>query len=142
MTTVDDQRFLGVPVITWAGTLTATSSIAHGGQTRGITTLLRREMIRQPDGVLAQVPIISGNALRGRLRRIGEELLRGQLGYDGELSPGAAHLLRGGGALVKTGREPLSGSRLARVRSWCRRSPCSAVPGPAPSSAARSMWGR
>lgn len=110
------QRCVGMPAITWSGTLTAMSSIAHGGQTRGITTLLRREVIRQPDGSAVQVPIISGNALRGRLRRIGEELLRSQLRYDGQLSSGAAHVLRGGGALVKTGREPLSGSRLARVR--------------------------
>lgn len=105
-----------LPGLLWSGTLTAVSSIAHGGQTRGITTLLRREVMCQPDGSLAHVPVISGNALRGRLRRIGEELLRGQLRYDGELSAGAAHVLRGGGALVKTGREPLSGSRLARVR--------------------------
>ena len=102
--------------ITWSGTLTAVSSIAHGGQTRGTITLLRRELVCTAHGSLVHVPIISGNTLRGRLRRIGEELLRDAVGYEGLLSPAAAHVLRGGGALAKTGGEPLSGARLARLR--------------------------
>lgn len=103
--------------ITWQGTITATSSIAHGGQTRGTTTLLRRELIATPDGALVHVPVISGNSLRGRLRRVGEELLREVLRYEGQLTPAAAHALRGGGALAKTSSEPLSGSRLATLRA-------------------------
>ena len=102
--------------IIWSGTLTAVSSIAHGGQTRGTITLLRRELVCTAQGSLVHVPIISGNTLRGRLRRIGEELLRDAVGYEGLLSPAAAHVLRGGGALAKTGGEPLSGARLARMR--------------------------
>lgn len=101
--------------ITWAGTLTATSSIAHGGESRGTITLLRRELMSTPDG-LVHVPVVSGNTLRGRLRRIGEELLRDVVGYEGLLHPAAAHALRGGGALAKTGGEPLSGNRLHRLR--------------------------
>ena len=103
--------------VTWNGTLTATSSIAHGGQTRGTITLLRRELIVQPDGRLVHVPIISGNSLRGRLRRIGEELLRDTLHYEGQLPLSAAHALRGGGALAKTSSAPLSGRRLADLRA-------------------------
>jgi hypothetical protein len=102
-------------VMTWTGTLTALSSIAHGGETRGTSTLLRRELIVLPDGRLVHVPIVSGNGLRGRLRRIGEELLREAVGYEGLLSAAAAHALRGGGSLAKAG-EPLSGSRLQRIR--------------------------
>jgi hypothetical protein len=102
-------------LMTWTGTLTALSSIAHGGETRGTSTLLRRELIVLPDGQLVHVPIVSGNGLRGRLRRIGEELLRGAVGYEGLLAPAAAHALRGGGSLAKAG-EPLSGSRLQRIR--------------------------
>lgn len=102
--------------ITWNGTFTAMSSIAHGGETRGTITLLRREQIAQPSGVLVQVPIVSGNTLRGRLRRIGEELLRDAVQYDGQLHPAAAHALRGGGALAKTAGEPLSGNRLQTLR--------------------------
>lgn len=102
---------------TWSGTLTALSSIAHGGETRGTITLLRRELIAQPAGPLVHVPVISGNSFRGRLRRIGEELLREALYYDGQLSPAAAHALRGGGSLAKTSSEPLSGSRLQTLRN-------------------------
>lgn len=100
----------------WAGIATALSSIAHGGETRGTITLLRRELIAQSDGELQPVPVISGNSLRGRLRRIGEELLRDILGYEGQLTLAAAHALRGGGALAKTSSEPLSGDRLRTVR--------------------------
>jgi len=107
---------MNVTTVTWTGTLTAASSIAHGGETRGTITLLRRELIVTPDGELKYVPIISGNTLRGRLRRIGEELLRDAVGYAGQLHPAAAHVLRGGGALAKTSHEPLSGSRLQGLR--------------------------
>ena len=100
----------------WDGTLTALSSVAHGGETRGTITLLRRELISAPNGDLVHVPIISGNTLRGRLRRVGEELLRDAVGYEGLLHPAAAHALRGGGSLAKTGHEPLSGSRLQQLR--------------------------
>jgi CRISPR/Cas system CSM-associated protein Csm3 (group 7 of RAMP superfamily) len=103
--------------ISWTGTLTATSSIAHGGETRGTITLLRRELVALPDGRLVHLPIISGNSLRGRLRRIGEELLRDVLCYEGQLSPAAAHALRGGGSLAKTAGEPLSGNRLQTLRN-------------------------
>lgn len=100
----------------WAGTVTALSSITHGGETRGTITLLRRELIMQPAGDLQPVPVISGNSLRGRLRRVGEELLRDTLSYEGQLTLAAAHALRGGGALAKTSNEPLSGARLRAVR--------------------------
>lgn len=100
----------------WSGTLTALSSIAHGGQTRGTITLLRREQILLA-GHLIHVPIVSGNSWRGRLRRIGEELTREVLHYEGQLSLAAAHALRGGGSLVKTSGEPLSGSRLRHARA-------------------------
>jgi hypothetical protein len=101
----------------WSGTLTAMSSIAHGGETRGTITLLRRELMATPDGTLMYVPIVSGNTLRGRLRRLGEELLRDALQYEGLLDPAAAHALRGGGSLAKTSHEPLSGSRLQSLRA-------------------------
>ncbi|MGF0118741.1 hypothetical protein ACQFYA_20810 [Promicromonospora sp. Marseille-Q5078] len=105
------------PTITWTGTLTAASSIAHGGDTRGTITLLRRERVMTEAGDFVFIPIISGNTLRGRLRRIGEELLRDAVGYEGQLPAPAAHALRGGGALAKSSTEPLSGSRLQRVRA-------------------------
>ena len=65
----------------WTGTATAITSIAHGGQQHGTINLLRREVVLAPDGSRKHIPMISGNALRGRLRRIGEEMLRDTLGY-------------------------------------------------------------
>lgn len=103
--------------VTWSGTLTALSSISHGGESRGLSTMLRREQVFDPDsGNLVPVPIISGNAFRGILRRIGEDQLRDVLDYDGKLSAATAHALRGGGTLAKVNGEPLSGSRLATLR--------------------------
>lgn len=102
--------------IRWNGTLTAQSSIAHAGETRGTMTMLRREIVIQPNGQALNIPIISGNAFRGRLRRIGEELLRDVLQYEGELSLPVAHALRGGGSLTKTAGTPLSGQRLQQLR--------------------------
>ena len=101
----------------WRGTVTAASSISHGGETRGTISLLRRELIAQPGGDPAHVPVISGNAARGILRRLSEELMRDAVGYEHQLPLAAAHVLRGGGALVKTGAEPLSGRRLAELRA-------------------------
>lgn len=105
-----------MPSITWSGTITATSSIAQAGDTRGIVSMLRREQVIQPDGSSINIPVISGNSLRGRLRRIGEELMRDVLNYEGQLSTPAAHALRSGGSLTKV-TEPLSGSRLAQIRA-------------------------
>lgn len=99
----------------WDGIITATSSIAHAGDSRGTLTLLRRERILR-DGVMVEVPVISGNSWRGRLRRMAEELLREELGYEGLIPFAAAHVLRGGGALTKSSKEPLSGARLREVR--------------------------
>jgi CRISPR type IV-associated protein Csf2 len=103
--------------LSWDLALTATSSISHSGVTRGTTTLFRRETVIQPDGRAVEVPIVSGNSFRGRLRRIGEELLRDTLRYEGELALSAAHALRGGGSLAKTSGDPLSGRRLHTLRA-------------------------
>ena len=109
--------------ITWSGTATARSSISHGGETRGTITLLRRELVCSSSGELVHVPIVSGNTLRGRLRRLGEELLRDAVGYEGLLHPAAAHALRGGGSLAKTSHEPLSGNRLQQLRDLVPQRP-------------------
>lgn len=100
----------------WDGLMTALSSIAHGGETRGTTTMLRRELIPTADEA-ELVPVISGNAFRGRLRRCAEELFRDVLDLEGQLPIPAAHALRGGGALAKSSADPVSGSRRARLRA-------------------------
>lgn len=88
--------------------ITATTSIVHRDDTRNATSiqsLFRREKVLTPTGEVTVVPIISGNAWRGILRRTGETLLAEVLDYEGQLTPAAAHLLRNGGFLRKSTRE-------------------------------------
>lgn len=88
--------------------ITARTSIVHRDDTRNaasIESLFRREKVLTPAGQVAVVPIISGNAWRGILRRTGETLLAEVLDYEGQLTPAAAHLLRNGGFLRKSTRE-------------------------------------
>lgn len=103
--------------LTWTGTATAVSSISHGSETRGLTTMMRRESIIGADGELITVPLISGNAFRGRLRRVGEEMMASTLKYRGRLTVAAAAALRSGGALTKASADPISGQNLQRLRS-------------------------
>jgi hypothetical protein len=101
----------------WEGTAKALSSIAHGGETLGTVTHLRRESFLLPDGRVEQVPVISGNAWRGLLRDVGAELVWEALGCP-ELPLPVVATLWSGGALQKTSREEmLSGARLARLRA-------------------------
>lgn len=97
----------------------ARSSIVHredysalGSDTFG---LFRREKIITPDGAVAIVPIVSGSSFRGVLRRIGEQLTAAALGYEGQLSVPAAHLLSNGGRLAKTDR-PMSDEGERRLK--------------------------
>lgn len=91
-----------------AGVMTALSSIIHsGGQSFGITTKLRREKFVQPDGSVEEVPVLSGNGIRGRLRDLGMAHFCRMLGYgvneSGEvqgLTLPAFYFLFSGGALT------------------------------------------
>ncbi|ATI36441.1 hypothetical protein CPI83_30050 (plasmid) [Rhodococcus sp. H-CA8f] len=103
--------------VRWDLDITATSPIAHRGDMLGTTALMRRMKIVQPDGRTELVPVISGNSLRGVLRRIGEEMLRDVLGYEGLLPLPVAHLLRNGGSIVKSTTDPLTGRRLNEFRA-------------------------
>ena len=96
--------------------MTAKSPISHRGELIGTTAIGRRMKILQADGSVELVPVISGNSFRGVLRRIGEELLRDVLGYEGRLPLAVAHTLRNGGAIVKTQAEPITGRRLHQLR--------------------------
>lgn len=106
--------------VRWTMDITALSSISHSESALGgssTKSLFRREKVIQPSGVIEEVPIISGNSLRGILRRTGEALLRDVLEYEGQIPLAAAHALVNGGSLAKTQNEPLSGRRLAELRS-------------------------
>lgn len=100
----------------WTAEVTAMTSIAHGGETRGTATLLRRELILT-GAVATPVPVISGNAVRGRLRRTAEEMYREVLDYQqDELPLVAIDVLRSGGSLAKASGQPLTGGRLRDAR--------------------------
>lgn len=98
--------------IEFAGVVTALSSVAHnGGESSGIESRLRRERFVQPDGSVEEVPVISGNGLRGLFRDISALHMCRALGY-GEpddtgrprgLSLPAYYFLFSGGSLVKGG---------------------------------------
>lgn len=94
------------------GVVTALSSITHnGGERNGTVTQLRREKFAQPNGKVARVPVISGNAIRGILRDRGMFSMLRQLGYgvneeNGEVTGlplNAFYFLFSGGALTSTG---------------------------------------
>lgn len=93
------------------GCMTALSSIAHnGGDSLGITSLLRREKFAQLDRSIEEVPVISGNALRGILRDRGMMAMCKSLGYGVDdkgdvsgLTLAAFYFLFSGGALSSTG---------------------------------------
>lgn len=91
------------------GTMTALTSISHIGDSHGVNSKLRREKVIQPNGTVEEIPIISGNAMRGILRDRGMLHMLKQLGYGvndetGEvkgLSLAAFYFLFSGGALTK-----------------------------------------
>jgi len=97
--------------VCFEGTVTALTSISHIGDSHGVTAKLRREKIVQPDGSVEEIPILSGNGVRGILRDRGMLHLCRELGFgvndeNGEvqgLSKEAFYLLFSGGALSKQG---------------------------------------
>lgn len=106
------------------GVMTAQTSISHIGETFGINARLRREKVVQPDGSVEDVPIISGNALRGILRDRGMLHMLRHLGYGvneetGEvngLSLAAFYFLFSGGVLTKSGGN--AGLDVDEARRW------------------------
>lgn len=105
------------------GTMTALTSISHIGDTFGVNARLRREKIVQPDSSVEEIPIISGNALRGILRDRGMLHMVRQLGYgdpgeDGVplgMSLAAFYFLFSGGALTKNAGRGLD---IDQARHW------------------------
>lgn len=105
--------------------VTALSSIHHGGgQSIGINAKLRREKFMQPDGAVEEVPVISGNGLRGLLRDRGMLHMCRALGYGVNeatggvqgLSLAAYYFLFSGGALTQDAGKALSIDRARDLR--------------------------
>lgn len=104
---------------TYEGIVTAISSIAHsGGDSFGTDTLFRREKFAQPEGPPEEVPVVSGNAMRGLLRDLGMTHMCRQLGYgDGKgLTLPAFHFLFSGGSLTSTGNAAIDIERGRKLR--------------------------
>ena len=88
------------------GVITALSPISHNSDTRaGNSTLLRRQYVMRTDGTSVEVPYISGNAIRGYLRRLAMKDLLVGIGYTVDLAtPGGKrlwHAMFSGGLLSK-----------------------------------------
>lgn len=99
------------------GVATALSPIVHGGDRAGTITYLVRQPVLQPDGTIEDVPYVSGNGLRGVLRRESAELLWHVLGKP-ELPMPVFHALFSGGQLAKAGTgKVIDPPRLARLRT-------------------------
>lgn len=110
--------------VMWQGRITPLQSISHnGGQSSGVTSDLRREKFVQLDATSTDVPVISGNAIRGILRDRGMLHMLRTLGYGVNeeagavqgLSLAAFYFLFSGGALTSTGSR---GIDIDEARKW------------------------
>jgi len=110
------------------GEILALTSISHIGETFGINAKLRREKVVQPDGSVEEIPIISGNSIRGILRDRGMLHMLRLLGYgvDEEqgvvtgLSLAAFYFLFSGGSLTSKAGE---GIDIDEARIWREKIP-------------------
>lgn len=104
------------------GIATALSSISHnGGERNGITTQLRREKIVQPNGKVVEVPVISGNSIRGKLRDLAAiDILTNKEGVKIETSADNFNLLFSGGSLESVGSKDLD---IEKVRKLTKEIP-------------------
>lgn len=87
---------------TYAAILTAKSPLIHGADEKaGTDTLFRRQRMVTADGI-AEVPILSGNAIRGRLRRVAAERFCTLLELpERSLAPWIYYSLFAGGSIAK-----------------------------------------
>lgn len=109
--------------LTWAGSLLAESSIAHGGQTSGVLHQLRRETLVTEDGtLLSGVPVVSGSVIRGVLRRHAATMMEAMLQeitQEPRLPYQVLNALRSGGHLRerRANEEAITGGKQAELRS-------------------------
>lgn len=109
--------------ISFEGVATAITSIIHnGGEQNGIASMLRREKFVQPNGKVKEVPVISGNSIRGILRDVGMYDMLQKVGYgvqeDGSvkgLPLSAFYFLFSGGALSSTGEAGINVDRFRKI---------------------------
>jgi hypothetical protein len=94
--------------------LEAQQPIAHHAETLGNTSVLMRERVRQPSGVWASVPVVTGDSMRHGLREAASMATLDAAGLLGEkLSESALVLLFAGGTI---GGSPGSSTKLSEYR--------------------------
>lgn len=105
--------------IVYTGTLRAQTSLSHGSKASGNNHPFRRETFILPNGKrLAAVPVVSGGAVRGSLRRMAAAMTQKAIVGDGTLPHPVVHALRTGGSLreTRTSGDVLTGERQALLR--------------------------
>jgi len=99
--------------------VTAMTSIAHnGGERNGVITQLRREKLVQPRGNVVDVPLISGNSPRGKMRDISAmDILTKEDGTKIQVDAEPFNLLFSGGSLESVGsNKPLNLEKVRKMR--------------------------
>ncbi len=97
-----------------AGTVKSVQPISHGDARLGTTTMLRTVKVVQTDGSNLSVPHVSGNSLRGRLRRISADLWWKAAGNP-QLLPEQFRVIYQGGSLNKS-QKKISSQQVAEIR--------------------------
>lgn len=106
-------------ILKWEGTATALSSVTHGEQNLGTGNYMRREKFFLPSGEIEEIPLISGNALRGSMRNHAANKYWQFLDKP-HLNVSVSHALYSGGTISKaTNAEPVSGIKLREIREAC-----------------------
>jgi len=100
------------------GIVTALSSISHnGGEKNGLVTQLRREKFVQQNGKVVEVPVISANSIRGKIRDLAAiEILTKSNGLKIQVDGESFNLLFSGGSLESTGGEGINIEKVRQMR--------------------------
>lgn len=100
------------------GIVTALSSITHnGGEKNGTVTQLRREKFIQPNGKSIEIPVISGNSIRGKIRDIAAiEILTKNDGMKIKVDADSFNLLFTGGSLESGGTNGIDIEKVRQMR--------------------------
>lgn len=100
----------------YIGTLTAVGPIHQGGTNEGNVSPVKRETIMMPDGTQRSVQTVSGNGIRGALRRISAELTLQHVDQDA-LNPAVLSAVISGGQLSNKQTEWTPEQRVALSRA-------------------------
>jgi CRISPR/Cas system CSM-associated protein Csm3 (group 7 of RAMP superfamily) len=98
--------------------VTALSSITHnGGEKNGTVTQLRREKFIQKNGKAIEIPVISGNSVRGKLRDLAAiDILTDADGNKAKVDADSFNLLFTGGSLESTGETGINVEKVRQMR--------------------------